>query len=124
MAAMSFGGIVLNDRASIGTDTLPIACNLPDRAKGERADALEEQVFSGCMEIREIEDGYAFRFPGDEVWANRLLGFIIGERKCCPFFTFELLFEAAEGSIWLRLRGPEGVKQFMEANFTDALPHG
>jgi hypothetical protein len=118
---MISGGIALNDIASIGTDALPIACNLPDREKGERVDELEEQVFSGCAEIRELEDGYAFRFPGDEVWAKRLLGFIISERKCCPFFTFDLVFEAAEGPVWLHLRGAEGVKQFIEANFLEAL---
>ncbi len=121
---MNFGGIALNDISSIGTASLPIACNLSDREKGERADELDEQIFSGCAEIRELEDGYAFRFPGDEVWAKRLLGFIIGERKCCPFFTFELVFEVVEGPIWLRLRGAEGVKQFIEANFTEALPRG
>ncbi|HKP54287.1 MAG TPA: hypothetical protein VJ183_16750 [Chloroflexia bacterium] len=111
----------MNDRTSLGTDTLPIACNLPERELAERAEELEGELFSGCAEIRELEDGYAFRFPGDELWAERLLGFIISERKCCPFFIFELLFEVAEGPIWLRLRGSEGVKEFIEANFTDAL---
>jgi hypothetical protein len=32
---------------------------------------------------------------------------------CCPFFTFELTFEPDSGPIWLRVRGQEGVKEFI-----------
>jgi hypothetical protein len=63
--------------------------------------------------MAELEDGYAFRFPGDTIWAARLLQFVTSERECCPFFTFELVFEPGQGPIWLRLRGPEGVKEFI-----------
>jgi hypothetical protein len=43
--------------------------------------------------------------------------FIAVERKCCPFFAFELVFEPQEGPMWLRLKGPEGVKSFIKQNF-------
>jgi hypothetical protein len=112
---------VLNDVTAIESDAPPIACNLPESELVERAYELKGELFSGCAEIRELEDGYAFRFPGDELWANRLLSFIISERKCCPFLTFELVFEVTEGPIWVRLRGSEGVKEFIKANFADAL---
>ena len=35
------------------------------------------------------------------------------ERDCCAFFTFELMFQPQHGPISLRLRGPDGVKDFM-----------
>jgi hypothetical protein len=38
--------------------------------------------------------------------------FFSSERICCPFFAFELIFEPNLGSIWLRVRGAEGVKVF------------
>jgi hypothetical protein len=41
----------------------------------------------------------------------RLTAFIVAERACCPFFTFELAF--GPGGILLRVRGPEGTKQFV-----------
>lgn len=111
----------MHDVTSVGSNTLPIACNLPEHDLAARAEELKGELFSGCAEIRELEDGYAFRFPGDEQWAKRLLGFIVNERKCCPFFIFELLFEVADGPIWLRLRGAEGVKEFIKDNFVGAL---
>ncbi|HET7271251.1 MAG TPA: hypothetical protein VFI90_09195 [Rubrobacter sp.] len=61
--------------------------------------------------VGELEDGYEFAFPGDAAWAMRLTGFIVAERSCCPFFTFELVF--GPGGILLRARGPEGTKKFI-----------
>ena len=51
---------------------------------------------------------------GEKDWATKLLDFIVFERACCPFFTFELTFEPDSGPIWLRLRGQEGVKEFIK----------
>jgi hypothetical protein len=67
-------------------------------------------LMEGRQETRELPDGYAVRFPGDDAWAARLLAFITAERACCRFFTFELSFEPGPGPLWLRLRGPEGAK--------------
>jgi hypothetical protein len=41
----------------------------------------------------------------------RLTEFIVFERGCCPFFTFELLFEPEGGPIRLRALAPEGAKE-------------
>lgn len=73
------------------------------------------ELFSGKKEIRELEDGYAFRFPGEGDWASRLMSFIESERQCCGFFTFEIVFEPRNGPIWLRLRGSQEVKNFIES---------
>ena len=59
----------------------------------------------------ELPDGYALRFPGDAIWAEKLIAFVVGERACCEFFTFELVFEPRQGPLWLHLRGPEGTKE-------------
>jgi len=64
-------------------------------------------------EARQLPDGYALRFPGEETWASRLLRFIVQERACCPFFSFELVFEPGQGPIWLHLRGPAGTTEFV-----------
>jgi len=48
------------------------------------------------------------------------------ERKCCPFFDFELDLHGEDGGLWLILKGREGVKQFIQTDFTrlrDKLPH-
>lgn len=66
------------------------------------------ELLMGRLEQRRLPDGYALRFPGEELWASRLLAFVVGERACCPFFTFEVHFEPEHGPIWLHLRGPAG----------------
>ncbi|MEJ7871532.1 MAG: hypothetical protein WKF67_04685, partial [Rubrobacteraceae bacterium] len=60
------------------------------------------------------EDGYEFTFPGSAECADQLTGFVVFERACCPFFTFEIVFEPGAGPIVLKIRGPEGVKEIIE----------
>ncbi len=64
---------------------------------------------------RRAADGYALRFPGEARWLATLAEFIRFERACCPFLRFELHAEQQDGPLWLRLRGPVGVKEFLAA---------
>lgn len=64
-----------------------------------------------------MPDGYAFRFPSKQSTILLASEFIARERLCCPFFTFELVIEPEDGPLWLRLRGAEGVKEFIKAEF-------
>jgi hypothetical protein len=91
------------------TEDMPIACSLTAGERALRSDEITT-LFRGRQEARELPDGYALRFAGDDAWATRLLAFITGERACCPFFTFALVFEPGQGPIWLHLRGPAGTK--------------
>lgn len=91
---------------------LPIACSLSERERVVRGEEVSD-LFKDVQQVRELADGFAYRFPGDEEYGSRLLEFIMGERSCCLFFTFELVFEPNQGPAWLHVRGPEGVKGFM-----------
>lgn len=95
---------------------MPIACSLSARELNERQVEVAD-IRRGIGEIKELQDGYALKFPGDREWAQTLLQLIIQERSCCPFFTFELHFEPQEGPIWLQLHGPEGTKSFIQEMF-------
>jgi hypothetical protein len=75
--------------------------------------AAVEDIFSGIAEKHELADGYEFVFPCSDAQAARLMQFVDAERKCCPFFIFELIFEQSSGPIHLRLRGAAGVKDFL-----------
>jgi hypothetical protein len=79
-------------------------------------------LYRAATQVRELSDGYAFRFPGGDDWAARLLDYIVFERRCCRFFAFELAFEPDQGAIWLRVRGPEGVKELFPGSRPAALP--
>jgi hypothetical protein len=41
----------------------------------------------------------------------RLTEFVVAERSCCPFFTFEITFDSDE--LVLSVRGPQCTKQFI-----------
>lgn len=88
-----------------------VACSLSNEELAQRGDEVKA-LFSARQEVRELPDGYALRFPADEA-APRLLAFIAAERACCPFFTFELVFEPRQGPLWLRVRGPDGAKDLV-----------
>lgn len=94
---------------------IPIACTLSDSALARRRGDTIATLFQQAGAYQELEDGYAFRFPGTDEQADQLLDFIKFERRCCAFFTFALSFEPNQGHIWLSLRGGDGVKAFIQA---------
>ena len=102
-----------NTNTDQGQTEVPIACLLTADDRRLRGDEIVRPLLAGRQEARQLPDGYALRFPGDEGWASRLLACIAAERACCPFFTFELLFEPGQGPIWLHLRGPAGTTEFV-----------
>ena len=106
---------------AMATRTVPIACTLTEREQAQRGRDLAETLFSGAEEIRELDDGYAFRFPSAGGWIPKLAAFADAERRCCAFFAFEIAVEPHHGPIWLRLRGGEGVKEFVAAAFVPGV---
>jgi hypothetical protein len=90
-----------------------IACLLSEPEMAERGDFLARELFPGVQEVDELADGYAYRFPGDDVWTANVLDFVTAERTCCPFFTFEIVFTPHGESLWLRMRGSEAIKAFV-----------
>ena len=89
-----------------------IACRLDGEAFRDRLRALEP-LRRAVEERRELEDGWAFRFEGDPERCRALLDFVVEERACCPFLSFELRFAPQEGPLWLEVRGPPGTAAFI-----------
>jgi len=106
-------------QSHVATDpgTLPIACSLNDDELAARSAFVRRELLAGVVERQELDNGYAFRFPGAGNWHVNVAEFVASERQCCSFFHFELTFEPGLGSIWMKLTGPEGTKQFIEATF-------
>ena len=99
----------------MSTTELPIACTLPEDKKADRRNQIDTNISSAIESITELEDGYQFRFSNGEGVTQNLFQFVEQERQCCRFLTFELIFEPDEGPIALRLRGPEGAKEFIQS---------
>lgn len=87
-----------------------LVCTLSDAELAERS-VENGEMFQQAQQVKELDDGYAFRFAGDAATASRLLQFVLAERDCCHFFLFGLEFEPEPGSIWLTIRGADGVKE-------------
>lgn len=79
--------------------------------------ALVKKLGGARQEVRELADGFAFRFSAEASTIQDLAEFITYERSCCPFFDLELVVEREGGPAWLRLRGREGVKEFIRSEF-------
>lgn len=96
---------------------LPIACN-PSALSSESFavhQAEGRRLQSVTLERRELPDGWALRMPNDEETALACARWIIGERRCCPFFVFALEWGSEPYALWLRITGPEGAKEIVRA---------
>jgi hypothetical protein len=97
---------------------IPLACDLAAIPAEEREahELLARRLFFDTVpERQEFPDGYTFRFRADQY--PLLAAFIANERLCCSFFHFTLEVTPAQGPLWLRLEGGDGVKEFILAEF-------
>lgn len=75
---------------------------------------LSHHLFGTVVEaVTALPLGYSFRFPGCAV--EDVFAFVINERKCCPFLTFDMIVAAAGGPVELILTGPPGTPALLEA---------
>ena len=95
----------------------PIMCVLGalDAKQLERHQELRKQLHEKTQEVRELANGYALRLPAENGMILSVAEFITLERQCCPFFSFELEVEGDQASLWLKLTGREGVKEFLKS---------
>ena len=103
-------------------DTSPIACQRDtgafDLGKRERYEAVMEEMRNATQELKELPDGFTFRFPSDPSVIVNLAEWITLERQCCSFFNFVLEGEADDGPVWLSLTGTEGVKDLLQSEIS------
>lgn len=105
-----------NQTAMNNEETI-FACNPSALNKEQRAryTVLTEQLIADKQEVRELPDGYALRYAANPQSIKDLAEFVTYERLCCPFLNFEMAVEGEDLS--LRLRGKEGVKEFIKMEF-------
>jgi hypothetical protein len=105
------------------TDPQPLACDLTAIPAPEREEHIvtAPQLFQTAQEVRELSNGYVFRFLNEPGKFLAVAKYIENERLCCPFFDFELKIEPNQGAIWLRLTGEEGVKDLLRIGLLENL---
>jgi len=98
----------------------PLACDrsaLSSEQRKRHFDELGAALLSLKRSTDELADGFEFEFPADAAVYQLLAEWVGGQRLCCPFFDTDLHVEKEGGPLRLRLTGPEGVKQFIKADF-------
>jgi hypothetical protein len=76
--------------------------------------ALARELFeTRAQERSALPNGYAMSFRPDELEA--IARFVANERRCCPFMTFELTVGPESDPLWLRMTGPQGTREVLEA---------
>jgi len=101
----------------MNNSTLPIACSLTDSEFRKRRKTVLREAGKKMLEVKEIEDGYIYRFPSDDDSLAQIFELVRMERKCCQFLQFRITVESGGGDTWLELTGAEGTKEFLLSLF-------
>jgi hypothetical protein len=109
----------MDHTAGRGADRPPavVACDLSslDADQAQRRRGLQERLRVDVQEVRELEDGYAFRHSADTSVLLGLVGFAAPERLCCPFFDFAVEIGRNGGPVWFRITGNKEAKRVLQA---------
>lgn len=105
------------NQTTMKSEEMVFACNVSalDKDQRPRYGALTKQLKGAIQEVQELPDGYAFRFTANAQSIKDVAEFVTYERLCCPFFNFEMAVEGE--ALLLRLKGKEGVKEFIKIEF-------
>ncbi|MGH9971292.1 MAG: hypothetical protein ACREBG_26350 [Pyrinomonadaceae bacterium] len=95
---------------------LPVACSLSGSELQERRRDVLQRVKDVVAEVRELEDGFLYRFSPEARFAE-LASLVELEHQCCPFLAFRITVEPGAGPISLELTGPPGTKDFLKELF-------
>jgi hypothetical protein len=114
-----------NEQSKAGNEAIKMTemrgfyCNTKalNKTERERYKQLTGKLAAARVETKELPDGYAFRLQSKLITISEVAEWISWEHKCCPFFGFEIALERDNGPLWLKLRGADGVRVFIRAEF-------
>jgi hypothetical protein len=94
-------------------------CNVKAFTNEERIqyNELTAKLKTARTGTRELPEGYSFQLDPKRVSLAEVAEWVADERKCCPFFAFEISVEGETGALTLSLKGREGVKPFIRMEF-------
>lgn len=101
----------------------PLFCNMDIFTPAEREGHIRNttRLYRSVQDVREAKHGYEFIFPNESKVITDLAEFISSERLCCPFLEFTLKVSPNEKPISLQLSGPEGTREFLQAEFHEVF---
>lgn len=92
----------------VGVDSTFFSCFCAHDPLSTTANIIANRApLAAALETKELPDGYAFRLKSETVSLPDLAEWISAERKCCPFFGFEIELQRDRGPLGLKLKGTE-----------------
>jgi hypothetical protein len=91
-----------------------LSCRLMTAELQDRKNTVLASLKKQVLERKELKNGYAFKFNGDDKTIDELTDFIKTERHCCDFFTFNLAISGDTSSVWMEITGVPEVKEFIQ----------
>jgi len=85
--------------------------------EGARHKEMTSKLVSSWKGFVETKDGYKFFFSSKKVSVAELIEWASNERKCCPFFNFDIDSEREGSVLCLQLAGDGGIKPFIRSQF-------
>ena len=92
-----------------------LICKLNGPKLIKRKQALQKEVFSQLLSYEELEKGFLFRFTFEENFLIKLTDYMLAEKKCCPFFQYELKIKAHTAGIELVVSGEGEAKEMVRS---------
>ena len=123
IAILVTGFALMNDEAvgQQAAEKTPhgLTCNIDGIPQEERARyaQLFESLRRAIQEKRDLPNGYALKLDPVRFTTDQALEWIELERLCCPFLEMEVRWDIENGPVWLNLKGPESVKDFILDEF-------
>src|SRR3984957_6523166 len=123
VAITTTGSTLMSNKAAgqqIAEKTAPgLTCNLDGIPAQERARYTElfESLRHAIREKRELPDGYALLLDPAQFTMHQALEWTKLEQKGCTFLEMQVRWDIENGPVWLELKGPEGVKDFIREEF-------
>ena len=106
----------MDKESALRKRNIPLACDMSalTAEQRERQGVLGRRLRDGALEIRDLDNGYAFGHPPDWNALAMMAEFVSNERLCCPFFGFEISV-GGDGPAWLTITGDGEAKGVLEA---------
>ena len=101
----------------------PLICNMDVFTPAERESHIQTatHLFRTVQHVQDVERGYEFIFSTESAPLSKLAEFISKEKLCCPFLEFTLKIFPNYENTSLFLMGPEGTREFLREEFSEAF---
>jgi hypothetical protein len=92
-----------------------IVCDLTVFSHSERTEhiAIAKSLFQQARQVIEHKDGFTFVFEQSPVLKMQIANWVSKEKRCCPFFSFDLSRAKTPPSLRLHIIGPDRAKELL-----------